>query len=167
MALGRSAALAAQTAPTSASPMIAVCLSICMPLLCSYHLRNNTCVSGAHNWTSAILPSVACVLRAGVAERARVPSERSWSRHKRHQPRTTVKSGAVEYCPRVSDSRPPRIVRALARDRHIVHVALAQAGAGDAHELRLLVQVGQRARAHIAHGSADAAGELVQHVGDG
>src|SRR5437016_13404464 len=60
-------------------------------------------------------------------------------------------------------SPPRRIVRALARDRHVVHVAFAQAGAGDAHELRLLVQLGQRARADIAHGGAQTAGELVQH----
>src|SRR5215831_19122090 len=41
--------------------------------------------------------------------------------------------------------RPPlraaRVVRTLARDRHVVHVALAQAGVGDAQEFRLLVQV--------------------------
>src|SRR6516165_10496193 len=65
-----------------------------------------------------------------------------------------------------SRSCPARIVRALAGDGHVVHVALAHAGAGDAHELGLVVQLGERARADIAHGHAQAAGELVQHGRD-
>src|SRR5262249_45181848 len=60
-------------------------------------------------------------------------------------------------------SRPARIVRALAGDGDVVGVALVQAGAGDAHELGLGVQLGERAGADIAHGGAQAAGELVQH----
>src|SRR5947209_13255539 len=56
-----------------------------------------------------------------------------------------------------------RIIRALARDRHIVHMALAQAGRGDAHEVGLGMQVRHVLRADIAHGGAKAAGELVQH----
>src|SRR5262249_37727082 len=58
---------------------------------------------------------------------------------------------------------PARIIRALAGDRNIVHVALAHAGAGNAHELRLLVQLAQVLRTDIAHGGAQPAGELVQH----
>ena len=39
-------------------------------------------------------------------------------------------------------------------------------GARDAHEFRLVVEIGERLGADIAHGGAQAAGELVQHVGD-
>ena len=61
-------------------------------------------------------------------------------------------------------SLPARIVRALARDRHVVHVALAQAGAGDAHELGLARASPSSVRgADIAHRGAQAADELVQH----
>src|SRR6185312_3197744 len=59
-----------------------------------------------------------------------------------------------------------RVIRTLARDGHVVDVALAQAGARDTHELRLGVEVGQILAAHIAHRGAQAAGQLVQHVGD-
>src|SRR5262245_57345349 len=55
--------------------------------------------------------------------------------------------------------RPRRIVRALARDGHVVHVAFAQARAGDAHEHGLGVQLGERLGADIAHRGAQAAGE--------
>ena len=40
-------------------------------------------------------------------------------------------------------------------------VAFAQAGAGDAHELRLVVKFVEITRAHIAHRRAQAAGKLV------
>src|SRR5258708_1624041 len=60
-------------------------------------------------------------------------------------------------------SHAARIVGAFARDGHVVHVAFAQAGARDAHELGLAVQLGKRARPHIAHGGAQAAAELMQH----
>src|SRR5262249_59652111 len=51
-------------------------------------------------------------------------------------------------------SSPARIIRALARDAHVVHVAFAQARVGDAHELGLLVQLGERLGADVAHGGA-------------
>src|SRR4051812_45138405 len=56
-----------------------------------------------------------------------------------------------------------RIVRALARDGDVVHVAFAQARAGDAHELGLAVQLRHVTRTDITHGGAQAAGELMQH----
>src|SRR2546426_3312894 len=56
-----------------------------------------------------------------------------------------------------------RIVRALAGDRHVVHVALAQSRTGDAQEPRLVVQLGERPRADVTHRRAQAAGELMQH----
>src|SRR4051812_47787432 len=46
---------------------------------------------------------------------------------------------------------PARIVRAFARDRHVVNVAFAQARAGDAHELRLVVKFGEIFRPDISH----------------
>ena len=45
-------------------------------------------------------------------------------------------------------------------------VAFAQAGAGDADELRLVVKLGDVLRADIAHRRTQAAGELMQHIGD-
>src|ERR1700756_1836896 len=63
-------------------------------------------------------------------------------------------------------SPPARIVRAFARDRHVMDVAFTQAGAGDAHELRLVVEFGEIARAHITHRRAQAACKLMHDVGD-
>jgi hypothetical protein len=52
------------------------------------------------------------------------------------------------------------IVRALASDGDVVDVALAKSGAGDAHEARLLLELRDRLRPDIAHGGAQASGEL-------
>ncbi len=51
---------------------------------------------------------------------------------------------------------PARIVRALARDRHVVHVAFAEACARDAHEFRAAVKFAEILGAHITHGGAQA-----------
>src|SRR5690349_10296275 len=61
---------------------------------------------------------------------------------------------------------PTRIVRRLARNRHVVDVAFAQARAGDADELRLVVQLLHVARADIAHRGTKTAGELMHDVAD-
>jgi hypothetical protein len=53
------------------------------------------------------------------------------------------------------------IVRALASDGDVVDVALAKPGAGDAHEARLLLELRDRLRPDIAHGGAQASGELI------
>src|SRR5439155_15256606 len=68
----------------------------------------------------------------------------------------------VRLAPRNDDlkSHPARIVRAFPRNRHVVDVAFAQARAGDADELRLVVEFGEVARADIAHRGAQASGEL-------
>src|SRR5258708_11893000 len=58
-------------------------------------------------------------------------------------------------------SHAARIVWALPRDGHVVHVAFAQAGVGDAHELRPAVQLRERVRPHIPPGGAQAAAELL------
>src|SRR5262249_26045051 len=58
------------------------------------------------------------------------------------------------------------IVRRLARNGNVVHVALTQAGAGNADELRLLVEFVEAARADIAHRGAQAADQLMQDVAD-
>src|SRR4029453_7438879 len=47
------------------------------------------------------------------------------------------------------------------RDRDVVHVALAEAGVGDADDLRIALQVGNRRRAAVAHAGAQAAHQLV------
>jgi len=54
----------------------------------------------------------------------------------------------------VGDLHPARIVRRFARDGDVVHMALAQAGAGDAHELCLLLELGDVLCADIAHRGA-------------
>src|SRR5690606_20698311 len=58
------------------------------------------------------------------------------------------------------------VVRRLLGDGHVVHVALALAGASDGHELRLAAHVLDRAATDITHGRAQAAGKLVDDVGD-
>src|ERR1700678_1796 len=58
------------------------------------------------------------------------------------------------------------IVWALAGDGYVVDVALAKSGAGDAHEARLLLELGDRLRADIAHGGPQAPGELVHDRAD-
>src|SRR5262245_26630594 len=55
------------------------------------------------------------------------------------------------------------IVRAFTRNCHIVHMAFTQSRAGDADELSLGVELVEVFRAHIPHGRADAAGQLMQH----
>src|ERR1700681_4519151 len=63
-------------------------------------------------------------------------------------------------------SAPRRIVRALAGNGDVVDVAFAGAGAGDAHELRLLAQLLEVAGADVAHGGAEPTGELVQDIAE-
>src|SRR5690606_30442245 len=58
------------------------------------------------------------------------------------------------------------VVRRLLGDGHVVHVALALAGAGDHHELRLAAHLLDGAAADVAHGGAQAAGELVDDAAD-
>src|ERR687886_402997 len=55
------------------------------------------------------------------------------------------------------------IVRRLLRDRHVVRVALAQPGRGDADEARALHLL-DRLRAAVPHRLPQAADELVQDV---
>src|ERR1700733_13730542 len=62
--------------------------------------------------------------------------------------------------------RPAGVVWTLARDGDVVDVAFAQACAGDAHELRLVMEFGEVFRADISHRRTQAAGELVHHVSD-
>src|SRR4051794_7737707 len=57
------------------------------------------------------------------------------------------------------------VIRCVLRDRDVVRMRLAQAGAGDAHEARLLERVDGR-RAAVAHRLAEAADDLVQHACD-
>src|SRR5690606_12109375 len=56
------------------------------------------------------------------------------------------------------------VVRRFLGDLHVVHVALALAGAGDLHELRLPAHFLDRGAADVAHGRAQATGQLVDHV---
>src|SRR6185312_12482902 len=61
------------------------------------------------------------------------------------------------YARRESKSDAAWIIRAFPRDGHVVDVAFAQAGPGDAHELSLVVEFGEVPRADIAHGRTQAA----------
>src|SRR6185436_9409763 len=74
----------------------------------------------------------------------------------------------VRFAPRNDGAllHPARIIRAFSRNSDVVDVAFAQARAGDAHELRLLVEFGEIAGADIAHRGAQAAGELVHDIAD-
>src|SRR3546814_18162516 len=56
------------------------------------------------------------------------------------------------------------VVRRFLRDLHVMHVALALAGTGDLHELRPRAHVLDGGAADVAHGRAQAAGELVHHA---
>src|ERR1043165_4523676 len=58
------------------------------------------------------------------------------------------------------------VVRRFLRDHHVVGVRLAQAGGGDADELRLRAQVLDVLRAGEAHAAAEAADELRHHGAD-
>src|SRR5690554_5901465 len=53
------------------------------------------------------------------------------------------------------------VVRGFPRDHHVVDVALLERGGRDAHEARLLAQLGEIRRAAVAHPRAQAAHELV------
>ena len=55
------------------------------------------------------------------------------------------------------------VVRRFLRDRHVVHVALAEAGLRDLDEPRFLLQRGNVGAAAIAHAGAQPADELVNH----
>src|SRR6267154_5188921 len=61
---------------------------------------------------------------------------------------------------------PAGVIRALARDGDVVDMAFAQARAGDAHELRLLMELGEVSRADIPHRRAQSPGELMHDVSD-
>src|SRR5260370_8160310 len=61
---------------------------------------------------------------------------------------------------------PAGVVRALARDGDVMDVAFAQARAGDAHELRLLVELGKVSGADISHRGPQATCELMHDVSD-
>src|ERR1700689_3034324 len=55
------------------------------------------------------------------------------------------------------------VVGRLASDNHVVHMALAQACAGDAHKLGVLLQFFDRAATQVAHARAQAAHQLKDH----
>src|SRR5664279_2725196 len=54
------------------------------------------------------------------------------------------------------------VVRRFLGDGHIVHMALAHAGAGDPHEVRAGLHVVDRIAAGIPHRGTQSAGELIQ-----
>src|ERR1039458_3759084 len=54
------------------------------------------------------------------------------------------------------------VIRRLLRDRHIMHVALAHAGGGDAYEPRSGTHLLDTIAAGVSHRRAQAAGQLIQ-----
>src|SRR5690606_17014429 len=58
------------------------------------------------------------------------------------------------------------VVRRFLGDDHVVHVALAHAGRGDPHELRVPLQGGDVGAATVAHAGPQAAHQLVDHRRD-
>src|SRR5215218_1479730 len=89
----------------------------------------------------------------------------------------TRRAISCEYCPPRSTTSTGRsstrgsvrrattsaaVIRRVLRDRDVVRVRLAQAGAGDADEARTLERL-DRGRAAVAHCLAEAADDLVQH----
>src|SRR3954471_4868422 len=118
------------------------------------------------------LRMIACGLRARIASGEIVwPTSSEYTRHSR-----TRRAISCAYWPPKSRTRTGRssgtgngttfdcgsaaIVRRLFRDRHVVRVRLAQAGAGDADELRVLHLRDRRGPA-VAHRLPEAADELV------
>src|SRR5436305_3841668 len=67
---------------------------------------------------------------------------------------------------RPAELHPAGVIRAFAGDGDVVDVAFAQAGCGDAHELRLLTELGKVFRPDISHRRPQAARELMHDVAD-
>src|SRR6188508_1172762 len=59
------------------------------------------------------------------------------------------------------------VIGRFLRDDHVVHVALLEPRAGDAHETAARVQLLDGGRPAIAHAGPDAAHELLDHRGEG
>src|SRR5262249_19243134 len=78
-------------------------------------------------------------------------------------PRGSIGDGS-RFTQPIQRLRPARVVRALARHRHVVDMAFAQASVRDAHEFRFAVKLADRGSADVAHGGPQAAGQLVQHI---
>lgn len=55
------------------------------------------------------------------------------------------------------------VVRRFLRDDHVVNVALTYARGGDAYELDIPLQVGDRRRAAVPHAHPQATNQLVDH----
>src|SRR5919198_6319023 len=82
----------------------------------------------------------------------------------------TRRAISCEYWPprsrtKTTSASATAVIGRVLRDRDVVRVRLAQAGAGDAHEARLLHRVDRR-RAAVAHRLAQAADDLMQHAGE-
>src|SRR4051795_6378553 len=75
-------------------------------------------------------------------------------------PRSTTRTGRSSGAGCGSGTTSAAVIRRFLRDRHVVRMALAQAGAGDAHEPRALHLGGGRG-ADVAHRLAQPADELV------
>src|SRR5262249_22319937 len=68
-----------------------------------------------------------------------------------------------------SRARPPllqAVIGSLLRDVDVVHVALLETRGRDAHELRVLAQIAERARAEVAHPGTETANQLLHDEGE-
>src|ERR1051326_2271355 len=140
----------------------------------SSNTRGSTCgASSAYTDAGPPLRMSAYGLRARTASGEIVcPTSSEYTRASRTRraisceywpPRSTTSTGRSlgSACSWATSSR-AAIVRCVLRDRDVVRVRLAQAGARDADEARLLHRLDRR-RAAIAHRLAQAADHLVQH----
>src|SRR5215831_12604872 len=119
-------------------------------------LRISACGLRARTWSGVTV----CGTSSEKTRHSRTRRAISWEYC---PPRSTTStgrsSGLASGKGRTEASAP--IVRRLLRDRHVVRMRLAQPGAGDAHEPRV-VQLRDRRRAAVAHGLAQAADQLMQ-----
>src|SRR2546423_653745 len=117
----------------------------------------------------------ACGLRAHTCAAVTPwPTSSEYTRHSRTRraiscaycpPRSTTNTGRSSAGRSGSGRTSAPIVRCLLRHRHVVRVALAEAGGCNADELRVLHLLDRR-RAAITHGLAQTADELVQDPRD-
>src|SRR4051794_25580786 len=121
------------------------------------------------------LRMIACGLRARIASGEIVcPTSSEYTRHSRTRraiscaywpPKSRTSTGRSSFIGSGTTFGSAAIVRRFLRDRHVVRVRLAQPGAGDADELRVLHLGGRRGTA-VPHRLSQPTDELVDDRGE-